>query len=102
MKVKCKLCETLVNEDDLEVCKSCREKAETFENATKIGNCYRKEVFINEFYTHCFCPQDIEDILYGAFKGLPEEEQKRLIKEYCEDDILYFTSWLVRKCRQGK
>ena len=97
MKVKCKLCENLVDEDDWEVCESCRNKAETFENATEIGNSYITEVPINEFYAHCFSQQDIDDILYAKFKSLPEEEQKRLIESYCEDDMLYFVNWLVRK-----
>lgn len=97
MKVKCKLCENLVDEEDWEVCENCRNNAETFENATQIGNSYREAVIINGFYKHCFSQQDIDDILYAKFKSLSEEEQKRLIAEYCEDDMLYFVNWLVRK-----
>ena len=97
MKVKCKLCENLVEEDDWMVCESCIKKAETFENATEIGKWFTKKVTINEFYGHCFSQQDIDDILYAKFKSLPEDEQKRLISKYCEDDMLYFVDWLVRK-----
>lgn len=100
MKVKCKLCENLVDEDDWEVCESCRDKAITFNTATEIGNSFRENVSINGFYQHCFCEKDIDDILYAKFKSLPEEEQKRLIAEYCEDDVLFLVKWLVRKCKK--
>lgn len=102
MKVKCKLCENLVDEDDWMVCESCRDKAKNFDNVIEIGNSWREEVSINGFWKKCFNQQDIDDILYARFKSLSEEEQKKLISEYCEDDMLYFVNWLVKKCKQEK
>jgi hypothetical protein len=100
MKKPCKLCGNLIEDDDWDLCESCRKKNETFENATDIGNSYREEVSINGFFKHCFSQQDIDDILYAKFKSLTDEEQKRLIESYCEDDMLYFVDWLVRKCKK--
>lgn len=95
----CKLCKNPVTDDDWDICESCIKKAEIFENALEIGNSWREEVSINGFYQHCFNQQEIDDIFYAKFKSLPEEEQKKLIEGYCEDDMLYFVDWLVRKCR---
>ena len=97
MKKKCKLCENLIDEDDWDLCESCIEKHKTFENAEVIGSNYKDEVLVNEFYSHCFSPKEIDEILYLQFKSKPEEEQKKLINSYIEEDMLFFVDWLVRK-----
>jgi hypothetical protein len=102
MKVKCKLCENLVDEDDWVVCESCRNKAKTYENARDIGHSWEEEISLNGFWAFCFTKEDIDDILYAKFKSLPEEEQKSLIERYCEDDMLYFVRWLVKQWKEEK
>lgn len=97
---KCELCENLVNDNDWSVCENCREKAKTFENAVEMGNSWREEISINGFLHHCFTQQEIEDILYSYFTDLPEEEQKKKIDSFCEEDMLYFVRWITKKCKK--
>ena len=99
---RCKICGSLVPEDDWIVCEHCRDNAKILDTALEIGDSWREDIEINGFYHHCFSQQDIDDILYAKFKSLPEEEQQKLISEYCEEDMLYFVRWLVKQWKEEK
>lgn len=100
--IKCKFCDNLVAEDDWKVCETCRDKAKTYETARDIGNSWEENVSVNGFWEFCFSKEEIDDILYSAFKALPEDNQKELICRYCEDDMLYFVRWLTKQWNTEK
>ena len=99
MKNRCKICGNAVEEEELVVCKDCRDMAKTYENARGIGRSWQEKISLNGFWTFCFTQEEIDDILYGAFARMTEEEQKKLISEYCEEDVLYFVRWLTRHAK---
>ena len=100
MTKPCKMCSKPIKEDDWDLCEECIDKGKTFDNAYDIGNYWRENVNINGFLKHCFSQIEIDEILWAKFKSLPENEQKKLIDEYCEDDTYYFVRYLIEKWKQ--
>ena len=102
MKKPCKFCGKLIDEDSWDICDDCIEKSKTFKVADHIGRCWKEEVKINGFLANCFDEDEIEQILYNYFNSLDEDKKQELINQYCEFDMLYFVSWVVKTCKNEK
>ena len=99
---KCKFCGKEIADDDWNICETCCEKAKTYDTARDIGNSWEENISVNGFWQFCFTKEEVDDILYAAFKALPEEKQKELIDKYCEYDMLYFVRWVTKRWNEEK
>jgi hypothetical protein len=91
------MCGEPIDEDGLDICEDCIASKMTFENAYAMGKAWGEDVRINEFFTSIFNADQINHILCAVFKLLPDDEQKKHIYNYCNDDLLYFVGWINGK-----
>lgn len=97
----CPICKvTYINADTEFMCSSCLEDNTTYENAKEMGAKVEDKIKINGFWSFVFTSSEIDEILKEAFEELPEELQKKYIKEYCEEDTSYLADFVEERRRK--
>ena len=101
----CEGCDDCYEEDELHegFCENCLVQCATLDNAIESGAGEKDAVHINGFLTYLFSREQIEDILIkeihareAAGEGMEISEKAR---DYCLDDIDWFSGWLQKKCK---
>ena len=98
---RCRLCDKWITKESL-ICKGCIEKNYTLSNAFLIGRDYKEDITINGFIASYFRGY-IDELEYILLKNIKEKQQKdpqiveECVKEYCEEDLEFFKSWLEDK-----
>lgn len=97
----CPVCKvTYINGETEFMCTNCVEDNSTFENAKGMGAEVEDKVRINGLWSFAFTSCEINEILEKAFKEMPEELQKKYIKEYCEEDTSYLADFVEERRRK--
>ena len=93
----CEECGDVVAADDIiyRLCRNCVEKNETLENAMAYGSDRKECIELNGFLAWMVREFGIEYYLEKVLLNLSDAEKKRLVKDYCEDDIKDFSEWLT-------
>lgn len=75
-------------------CKKCIVKAQTLNRAMKYGADRKEAIEINGLLAWSFSATEIEEMLLRHFMNTSENWQKRMVEEYCSDDLTDFSDWL--------
>lgn len=75
-------------------CAKCIGKAITIDKATKYGADRKVSVELNGFLAWVFASDEIEEVLMRHFMDTSDNWQKRMVNEYCRDDLSDFSDWL--------
>ena len=90
----CPICEKPFDNSELHgVCEVCLEKAETVENALKIGDVSRENVGINSFISSVLTEDRINHILENYVEQHYTDHCKEVVK-FCEDDLGEFSDFV--------
>lgn len=96
----CKVCGKWFDDEDegLEVCEGCIEKAETIDVALAMGEANLEPVNINGFIKFSLTEKEINSILCDYIKTTPHiANRSSKIVDYCEEDRGFFAEWIADK-----
>lgn len=79
------------------LCEECVKNAATPDNAIAYGKARQIGVEINGFLGWVYPADEIERILLQHFLSESDTWQKRMVKEYCNDDVYDFGEWLTEE-----
>ena len=93
---ECKACgEYFYDESNYKVCDDCLDKNKTLETALAIGEENTTDVYINGFVKDVLGDKRINEILVQYIRDTYNDELlKKRIKDFCEEDEIYFAEWV--------
>ena len=94
---RCSVCGDWANKYG--VCRFCLDNNESLDTAIDIGEKNKDEVSINGYVAFALTEDEINSILIEHLKKSHDRSSKK-IKEYCEEDMWYFSGYLEKKAKE--
>lgn len=93
---KCKVCdEYFYDENHYHICDDCLDSHKTLDTALAIGEENTTDVYINGFVKDVLGDKRINEILVKYIRdNYNDDLLKNRIREYCDEDKVYFAEWV--------